>query len=67
MTLVDASPTRSSSPRARSPLLQRVPGPRKPALVGRTDVANVYGAQLPRIVWRELVDDAVGQGRHHPR
>jgi fructose-bisphosphate aldolase, class I len=37
-----------------------VPGPGKPALVLRTDVANVYGADPVRPLWSELVEDAVG-------
>ncbi|MHB8637227.1 MAG: class I fructose-bisphosphate aldolase [Fimbriimonadaceae bacterium] len=39
-------------------LLQEVAGP-KPALVLRTDVANVYGSKLPNHLFSALVDDAV--------
>ena len=54
-------PTRSSSRPAQAPLLQELPGPDKPALVLRTDVANVYGASPPSTLWSELVEDAVEQ------
>jgi DhnA family fructose-bisphosphate aldolase class Ia len=33
----------------------------KPALVLRTDVANVYGTQLPRALFSRLIEDAVLQ------
>ncbi len=40
-------------------LLQRRAGP-KPALVMRTDVANVYGPEPPGQLFSEVVEDAVG-------
>lgn len=43
-----------------APLLQGLPGP-KPALVLRTDVANVYGPEPSRPLFSELVEDAVEQ------
>jgi DhnA family fructose-bisphosphate aldolase class Ia len=42
-------------------LLQDIPGPRKPALVLRTDTANVYGKSLPRTLFTVLLEDAVEQ------
>lgn len=42
-------------------LLQAVPGPRKPALVLRTDIANVYGKELPKRLFSVLIEDAVEQ------
>jgi class I fructose-bisphosphate aldolase len=60
-TLVDAGPDAIQLSPGAAPLLQRLPGPRKPALVLRTDVANVYGPQPQRPLWSELVRDAVGQ------
>ncbi len=45
----------------QAPILQRIAGPVKPALVLRTDVANVYGPSPPSTLWSELVEDAVGQ------
>ncbi len=41
--------------------LQDVPGPRKPALVLRTDVANVYGSALPSHLFSKLIGDTVKQ------
>ena len=43
----------------QAPYLQRIQGPEKPALVLRTDVANVYGAESPRHLFSELVAGAV--------
>ncbi len=60
-TLVDAGPDAIQLSPGEAPLLQRVAGPRKPTLVLRTDVANVYGASPPRLLWSELVEDAVGR------
>lgn len=42
-------------------LLQSVPGPRKPALVLRADVANVYGKELPERLFSVVVGDVVEQ------
>ena len=36
--------------------LQDLPGKGKPALVLRTDVANVYGKELPRFLFSQLID-----------
>jgi fructose-bisphosphate aldolase, class I len=60
-TLVDAAPDAIQLSPGQAPLLQRIPGPRKPALVLRTDVANVYGPRPPRHLFSELVDAAVEQ------
>jgi fructose-bisphosphate aldolase, class I len=59
-TLVDAAPDAIQLSPGQSRHLQDVPGPRKPALVMRTDVANVYAATLPRALFSEVVEDAVG-------
>jgi DhnA family fructose-bisphosphate aldolase class Ia len=67
-TLVDARPDAIQLSPGQAPLLQRIRGP-KPALVLRTDVANVYGREgvgreylfselLENIVDRALVLDA---------
>lgn len=40
-------------------LLQRVPGKQKPALVLRTDVANVYGKTLPDYIFSKVISDTV--------
>jgi fructose-bisphosphate aldolase, class I len=60
-TLVGAAPDAIQLSPGQAPLLQRIPGPRKPALVLRTDVANVYGPRPPRHLFSELVDAAVEQ------
>jgi fructose-bisphosphate aldolase, class I len=58
-TLVDAAPDAIQLSPGQAPLLQHVPGPRKPALVLRSDVANVYHPQLPAVLYSEVVEDAV--------
>ena len=60
-TVVEAAPDAIQLPPGTAPVLQSIPGPRKPALVLRTDVANVYGNALPRRLFSRLVDDAVEQ------
>jgi len=44
--------------------LQSIPGSNKPALVLRCDVANVYGKQLPRVLYSQLIEDPVEQALH---
>ena len=41
--------------------LQALPVRPKPALVLRTDVANVYGKELPRALFSRMIDNAVEQ------
>jgi len=41
--------------------LQSRLGSDKPALVLRCDIANVYGKQLPRVLYSQLIEDAVEQ------
>ena len=60
-TLVEAGPDAIQLSPGEAPYLQRVQGQQKPALVLRTDVANVYGEQLPRHLFSELVAGAVEQ------
>lgn len=59
-TLVAAGPDAIQLSAGTAPLLQALPGP-KPALVLRTDVANVYGPEPSRPLFSELTADAVGQ------
>ena len=42
-------------------LLQSLPGKNKPALVLRTDTANVYGPQLPRALFSRMIESPVEQ------
>lgn len=44
-----------------APILQSIPGKDRPALVLRTDIANVYGNPLPRTLFSEVIDCAVEQ------
>lgn len=41
--------------------LQKLPGRFKPSLVLRTDVANVYGRQLPRTLYSRMIEEPVEQ------
>jgi fructose-bisphosphate aldolase, class I len=58
--VVAAAPDAIQLPLGTAPLLQSMAGP-KPALVLRTDVANVYGKALPRRLFSQLIDNAVDQ------
>ena len=59
-TVVAAAPDAVQLTVGQAPLLQNLPGP-KPALVLRTDVANVYGPTLPRTLFSLMLDAAVEQ------
>lgn len=59
-TLIEAAPDAIQLAPGQAPLLQSRPG-RKPALVLRTDVANVYGPEHPGRLFSEVVDRAVEQ------
>jgi fructose-bisphosphate aldolase, class I len=59
-TLVDAAPDAIQLSPGQAHLLQDRAGPDKPALVLRTDVANVYHPELPRTLYSEVIEDAVG-------
>lgn len=61
-TVVDAAPDAIQLTPGQSRFLQHIPGPNKPALVMRTDVANVYGRDLPDILFTHLIEDAVITG-----
>lgn len=56
--VVDAAPDAVQLTLGQARHLQSVPGG-KPALVLRTDVANVYGKDLPRTLFSHAVDDVV--------
>lgn len=57
-----AKPDAIQLPPGTARLLQAIPGKDKPALVLRTDIANVYGTPLPRVLFSEVIDRAVEQG-----
>ncbi len=59
--IVDAGPDAIQLPPGTAPVLQGLPSRHKPALVLRTDVANIYGKELPRKLFSQLIEDAVLQ------
>lgn len=59
-TVVGAAPDAIQLSPGTAPMLQTIKGP-KPALVLRTDVANVYGKTLPRTLFSRVIEDAVEQ------
>jgi len=60
-TLIAAAPDAIQLTIGQAPLLQRIPGKAKPALVLRTDVANVYGRELPRTLFSRIITAPVEQ------
>ncbi|MBV9390975.1 MAG: aldolase, partial [Verrucomicrobia bacterium] len=60
-TLVTANPDAIQLTVGQAELLQRIPGKSKPALVLRSDVANVYGRGLPRFLYSRMIEQAVEQ------
>lgn len=60
-TVVQAAPDAIQLTVGQARLLQQIPGKEKPALVLRTDVANVYGKDLPRTLFSRMIEDPVEQ------
>lgn len=60
-TVVAAAPDAVQLTVGQAKYLQRIPGKEKPALVLRTDVANVYGKDLPRSLFSRMIEDPVEQ------
>ncbi|GAB3927518.1 class I fructose-bisphosphate aldolase [Mucilaginibacter myungsuensis] len=60
-TLVDAAPDAIQLTVGQAQYLQSIPGREKPSLVLRTDVANVYGKELPRSLFSRMIEDPVEQ------
>jgi class I fructose-bisphosphate aldolase len=60
-TLVAAAPDAIQLTVGQAELLQKIPGRNKPALVLRTDVANIYGKELPRALYSRMIGSAVEQ------
>ncbi|MGC1276227.1 MAG: hypothetical protein WBC44_21190 [Planctomycetaceae bacterium] len=60
-TLVDAAPDAIQLTIGQATLLQSIPGRQKPSLVLRTDVANVYGKDLPRTLFSRMIERPVEQ------
>lgn len=59
--LIDAAPDAIQLSVGQAPILQNTPGKAKPALVLRTDIANVYGKTLPRYLYSGMIADPVEQ------
>ena len=59
--LVAAGPDAIQLTVGQAPVLQALPGRHKPSLVLRTDVANVYGKELPRFLFSRMIDEPVEQ------
>lgn len=60
-TVVTAAPDAVQLTVGQAHYLQSLPGKAKPALVLRTDVANVYGTQLPRTLFSRMIEAPVEQ------
>jgi fructose-bisphosphate aldolase, class I len=60
-TLVSAAPDAIQLTVGQAHVLQSLPGKQKPALVLRTDVANVYGKSLPRALFSRMIESPVEQ------
>ncbi len=60
-TIVAAAPDAIQLSPGLAPLLQDIPGKAKPSLVLRTDIANVYGRELPRYLFSRSIADPVEQ------
>lgn len=59
--LIDANPDAIQLTVGQAVHLQSVPGKSKPALVLRTDLANVYGPELPDVLYSRMIEDPVLQ------
>lgn len=59
--LIAAGPDAIQLTVGQAPLLQSRPGRQKPSLVLRTDVANVYGRELPRTLFSRMIANPVEQ------
>jgi DhnA family fructose-bisphosphate aldolase class Ia len=60
-SIVDAAPDAVQLTVGQARHLQKHPGRFKPSLVLRTDVANVYGKQLPRTLYSRMIEEPVEQ------
>lgn len=59
--LIDANPDAIQLTVGQAVHLQSVPGKSKPALVLRTDLANVYGLELPDVLYSRMIEEPVLQ------
>ena len=61
VTLVNADPDAIQLSIGQASILQNIPGKQKPALVLRTDIANVYGKSLPRVLYSHILQEPLEQ------
>lgn len=59
--LVDAAPDAIQLTVGQAHHLQSMKGRQKPSLVLRTDIANVYGTELPRFLFSRMIEEPVEQ------
>lgn len=59
--VASAAPDAIQLPPGTAPILQSRSGKERPALVLRTDIANVYGTPLPDVLFSEVIDQPVEQ------
>ncbi len=59
--VAEAAPDAIQLTPGTAPILQSISGKSRPALVLRTDIANVYGNPLPRNLFSVVIEDAVEQ------
>ena len=59
--IANAKPDAIQLPPGTAKILQSIAGKDRPALVLRTDIANVYGNPLPKSLFSEVIDRAVEQ------
>lgn len=59
--LIEANPDAIQLTVGQAKHLQSVPGKQKPALVLRTDLANVYGPKLPEILYSRMIEEPILQ------
>jgi class I fructose-bisphosphate aldolase len=60
-TLVEANPDAIQLSVGQAARLQNIPGKAKPALVLRTDTANVYGKSLPSVLYSHILHEPLEQ------
>ena len=63
--LVEAGPDAIQLTVGQARHLQGLPGRQKPSLVLRTDVANVYGRELPKAAFSKVIADCMLQAVRH--
>jgi DhnA family fructose-bisphosphate aldolase class Ia len=64
-TLVDAGPDAIQLTLGQARHLQEIPGRQKPSLVLRTDVANIYGRELPASRFSLMIEETMLQAVRH--